>query len=83
MSGQRPRRPVRRVDGTRGARAPVRGGIVAVIAAVVVAILVFAGLVYLGQNHNAPVATRVASEHSNVLGDVNAPVTVDEWGDFQ
>jgi hypothetical protein len=81
MSGQRPRRPVRRVGGT--GKAPTRGGVVAVIAVVVVAVLVFAGLVYLGQNHAAPVATRVAPANGNVLGDANAPVTVEEWGDFQ
>ncbi|HEX5503040.1 MAG TPA: hypothetical protein VFW96_10490 [Thermomicrobiales bacterium] len=83
MSGQRPRRPARRVGGTRGRRAPARGGLVVVVAVVVVAVLVFAGLVYFGQDRAQPAATRVAAEHGNVLGDVNAPVTVEEWGDFQ
>ncbi|HEX5506612.1 MAG TPA: hypothetical protein VFW96_28610 [Thermomicrobiales bacterium] len=82
MSGQRPRRSARRGGGTRGARASARGGLV-VVAVVAVAVLVFTGLVYLGQNRAAPVATPAAPTHGNVLGDVNAPVTVEEWGDFQ
>lgn len=63
--------------------------------AVGIALLVFAGLVYLnrdesGGNADEPIALPASIEQNNdvpkqgnVLGNADAPVTVVEWGDYQ
>jgi hypothetical protein len=48
----------------------------------VIGALLLSGLLYLGSlNATPPAAT--ARPESRVMGDPNAPVTVEEYGDFQ
>ena len=52
--------------------------------AVAVAVVVFAGLIWFTQAGSAPAAsTAPVAQSSYVRGDANAPVTIDEWADFQ
>lgn len=68
-------------------RAPARGRnwwpIIGVAAA---AVLVVGGLIWFSQSQSqsqTPAVSTSVPRDRNVLGQPNAPVTVEEWGDFQ
>lgn len=85
-------RSARRRDARReraAAPQPRRGGGIGrtqIIAAAVVAVLAVAALIYLGNSSSTqPVASVPPGvvQNGQVRGQPNAPVTIDEWADFQ
>ncbi len=53
-----------------------------IVAIVALAVAVVAGLIWLGESRPQPAQVAVATT-GNIKGDPAAPVTVEEWGDFQ
>src|SRR5581483_10344578 len=74
-----PGRPVRRA---RPAEAPRRGAGASALAVVAVAVLI-----YVGNASTAPAAVTTVppniTQNGHTRGDANAPVTIEEWADFQ
>lgn len=70
-----------RAEQDRGARRR-RVGPWQIVAMVAVAVAVVAGLIWLGESRPQPTQIAVATT-GNIKGDPAAPVTVEEWGDFQ
>lgn len=82
MARSRPPVSDRRVTRRRPAPRRPRYGPGVIIAVTAVAVIVVAGLIMLSQSGPGRRTTTVASS-GKIKGDPNAPVTIEEWGDFQ
>ncbi len=65
----------------RRARGSDRRGLWPFAALVAIALLALGGLLWLGVSRSPPLDLDAGRD--NVLGDPNAPVTVEDWSDFQ
>lgn len=77
------RAPARASTGARGARIPRSW----LIGAIAVAVIATAGLIWAGNanttSQTAPTVPPNIAQNGQTRGDANAPVTIEEWADFQ
>jgi hypothetical protein len=87
MSSRRERRQQTKNVSVRPKRAPTQSrsriGLGPILAVAGVAIVVVIGVIVISENRQTAAPRADLPENGLTLGNASAPVTVEEWGDFQ
>ena len=87
MSSRRERRQQVKNVSVRPKRAPTRPrsriGLGPILAVAGIAVIVVIGVIVVSENRQTTAPRADLPQNGLTLGNANAPVTVEEWGDFQ